>query len=57
MPSTAPKNFPNASRAAIENTNLQKALKHLKTGFPVKRAEVIMDLPEFDDLRNDSVEI
>ena len=57
MPSMAPKNFPASSKEAIKNPNLQNALKHLKTGFPVKRAEVIMDLPEFDDLRNDSVEI
>jgi L-lactate dehydrogenase complex protein LldF len=43
--------FPDNAREALGDPVLQKALGNLKQGFPVKRAEVVADLPEFEELR------
>lgn len=44
--------FPGNARAALGDAVLQRALGNLKQGFPVKRAEVVADLPEFEALRD-----
>jgi L-lactate dehydrogenase complex protein LldF len=44
--------FPDNARAALDDQVLQRALGNLKQGFPVKRAEVVADLPEFEALRD-----
>ena len=44
--------FPENARAALDDPILQRALGNLKRGFPVKRAEVVADLPEFELLRD-----
>jgi len=44
--------FIDNSRAALANPVLQAALANLKRGFPINRAEVVADLPEFEELRN-----
>jgi L-lactate dehydrogenase complex protein LldF len=44
--------FPSNARAALRNPILQRALGNLKQGFPVKRAEVVAGLPEFEALRD-----
>lgn len=44
--------FPDNARAALGDPVLQRALGNLKLGFPVKRAEVVADLPEFEALRD-----
>lgn len=44
--------FPDNARAALDDPVLQRALGNLKLGFPVKRAEVVADLPEFEALRD-----
>ena len=48
---TSPR-FPDNAREALANPVLQRALANLKQGFPVRRAEVVADLPEFDALRD-----
>ena len=52
MDPAGPRSFPGAARAALRDPTLQRALANLKSGFPVKRAEVVADLPEFDALRD-----
>jgi L-lactate dehydrogenase complex protein LldF len=44
--------FPSNARAALGNEVLRQALGNLKLGFPVKRAEVVDNLPEFEALRD-----
>jgi L-lactate dehydrogenase complex protein LldF len=44
--------FPGNARIALRDPILQRALGNLKLGFPVKRAEVVADLPEFQALRD-----
>ena len=44
--------FPGNARVALRDPILQRALGNLKLGFPVKRAEVVADLPEFQALRD-----
>ena len=44
--------FPSNARTALADPVLQGALRNLKKGFPVKRAEVVADLPEFETLRD-----
>src|SRR5579884_2189530 len=39
------------ARAGLANDTLQKALAMARTGFPLKRAEAVARLPEFEDLR------
>ena len=46
------KAFPASARAALDDAVLQSALHNLKSGFPVRRAEVVADLPEFEALRD-----
>ena len=46
------RSFPDNARAALGNAVLQQALNNLKGGFPVRRAEVVADLPEFEALRD-----
>jgi len=43
--------FPNAARAALKNERLQGALKHLKEGFQVKRAQAFAGLADAEPLR------
>ena len=43
--------FASNARTALGDPVLQRALGNLKLGFPVKRAEVVADLPEFEALR------
>jgi L-lactate dehydrogenase complex protein LldF len=44
--------FPSNASAALADPVLQQALGNLKKGFPVKRAEVVAELPEFEILRD-----
>ena len=44
--------FKDNARAALANQTLQKAMKHVKTGFIDKRAKARARLPEFDALRD-----
>ena len=44
--------FVKASRAALANTTLRRALGNIKAGFQVKRAKAIAGLPEFEELRD-----
>lgn len=46
--------FKENSRIALKDVNLQKALSNLKAGFPVKRANAVDRMPEFEDLRNEA---
>ena len=50
-PSSA--SFPANARTALGDPVLRRALGNLRTGFPVRRAEVIAALPEFDALRDE----
>lgn len=43
--------FPEAARAALADTRLQSALKHLKEGFQVKRADALAGLFDVEGLR------
>ena len=43
--------FPNAARVALKNERLQGALKHLKEGFQVKRAQAFSGLADPESLR------
>jgi L-lactate dehydrogenase complex protein LldF len=43
--------FPVAAKAALDDSRLQSALKHLKEGFQVKRAHAIAGLTDFEALR------
>jgi L-lactate dehydrogenase complex protein LldF len=43
--------FPQAARAALADTRLQSALKHLKEGFQVKRADALAGLFDVEGLR------
>src|SRR3546814_4988477 len=43
--------FKDNARAALASQTLQKAMKHVKTGFIDKRAKARAKLPEFDALR------
>ena len=45
--------FPANARTALGDPVLRQALGNLRTGFPVRRAEVIAALPEFDALRDE----
>lgn len=47
-----PHSFPSNARVALSDPILQRALENLKQGFPVKRAEVVAGLPEFESLRD-----
>ena len=49
--------FPGNARTALRDPVLQRALGNLKLGFPVKRAEVVADLPEFQALRDVAQEV
>ncbi|MDG2285285.1 MAG: LutB/LldF family L-lactate oxidation iron-sulfur protein [Alphaproteobacteria bacterium] len=49
---TTSHSFPSNARVALRDPILQRALGNLKRGFPVKRAEVVADLPEFETLRD-----
>ncbi len=49
--------FPENARSALGDPVLQRALGNLKLGFPVKRAEVVADLPEFEALRDEARDI
>ena len=51
MQSTSPA-FKDNARAALADQQLQKALKHVKSGFIDKRAKARARLPEFEDLRD-----
>ncbi len=44
--------FKDNARAALANPSLQKAMKHVKTGFIEKRAKASAKLPEFEALRD-----
>src|SRR3546814_17197552 len=44
--------FKDNARAALANQTLQKAMRHVKTGFIDKRAKARARLPEFDALRD-----
>src|SRR3546814_3907441 len=44
--------FKDNARAALASQTLQKAMKHVKTGFIDKRAKARAKLPEFDALRD-----
>lgn len=44
--------FKDASRIALHNEPLQKALGNLRQGFPQKRATAVARLPEFEQLRD-----
>jgi len=57
MPHQTSSRFPENARTAIDNPVLQAALGNLKRGFPVKRAEVVADLPEFEELREAAKQI
>lgn len=46
--------FKESSRIALADANLQKALGNLKAGFPVKRANAVARMPEFEDLRDEA---
>jgi L-lactate dehydrogenase complex protein LldF len=46
--------FKQNARIALKDAGLQKALGNLKAGFPVKRAQAIARLPEFDALRDEA---
>ena len=43
--------FPQAAKAALADTRLQSALKHLKEGFQVKRADALAGLFDVEGLR------
>ena len=45
--------FKNSSKKALDNPGLQKALGNLRDGFPVKRANAVQRMPEFEQLRNE----
>ena len=49
--------FKDNARAALANPTLQKAMKHVKSGFIDKRAKVAAKLPEFEDLRDQARDI
>jgi len=51
------KNFKHSVADALKNISLQTALKNLNTGFVSKRRTAIENLPEFDQIRDYSVEI
>ena len=42
------------AREALHDTQLQKALHHVKAGFIAKRAKAVEDLPEFEALRENA---
>tara|TARA_B100001939_G_scaffold320923_2_gene310183 strand:+ start:15125 stop:16540 length:1416 start_codon:yes stop_codon:yes gene_type:complete len=48
----SPKRFREASRTALNNERLQRAMNRLQSGFGEARAQAIADLPEFDALRD-----
>jgi L-lactate dehydrogenase complex protein LldF len=56
-PESTSRSFPDNARAALGDAVLQRALGNLKLGFPVKRAEVVADLPEFEALRDAAKDI
>lgn len=43
--------FPDAAKVALADTRLQSALKHLKEGFQVKRADALAGLADVEGLR------
>jgi L-lactate dehydrogenase complex protein LldF len=49
--------FKDNARAALANPTLQKAMKHVKSGFIDKRAKVAAKLPEFEELRDQARDI
>lgn len=51
------KNFHQATKIAIKNVGLQKALGNLKTGFRSKRESAIADLPEFEQLTQQAANV
>ncbi|MEH6628374.1 MAG: LutB/LldF family L-lactate oxidation iron-sulfur protein [Motiliproteus sp.] len=50
-------NFKESSRIALEDVNLQKALGNLRDGFPVKRANAVSRMPEFEQLRDEAKDL
>ena len=53
----ASQQFKARAAAALEDMELQQALARFKTGFPVARAKVIAELPEFERIRTAGREI
>ena len=45
------------ARAALADTELQRALKHVRSGFIDKRAQAVAALPEFEQLRDSGRDI
>jgi len=52
-----PKEFKDHARAALLDSDLQKAMAKAEIKFVTKRAEAVERLPEFDQLRDRAVEI
>jgi len=50
-------NFKQASRQALQDETLQKALIKLKDGFAAGRTQAVHNLPEFDQLRDRAKEL
>ncbi len=44
--------FKQRAHQALDDANLQRALGNLKAGFPLKRAQAVARMPEFDALRD-----
>ncbi|MGH6949206.1 MAG: lactate utilization protein B, partial [Kiloniellales bacterium] len=49
---TTSRDFPSKAKTALADPQLQRALRHIKTGFIDKRATAVARLPEFDELRD-----
>jgi L-lactate dehydrogenase complex protein LldF len=56
MQSTSP-NFIQNAKDALQDDPLQAALGKLTDGFPIRRLEAAVRLPEFEDLRNEARDI
>ena len=50
-------NFKQNSKKALADTDLQVALRHVRTGFIENRVNAAKDLPEFERLRDHAREI
>jgi len=49
--------FKSNAHKALHDKTLQRALKHIKTGFVKKRTQAVQQLPEFDKIRDYAVAI
>lgn len=47
-------NFKANSRQALDDEQLQKAMRHVRSNFVQKRAKAAAELPEFDELRDNA---